>query len=135
MALLSHATIGETTLAVYNLHLESRNGDELRRTQLAEVLNDSCQHSLEVPVIVAGDFNFDLTESRNATLIEKMQFDNLFANLGAHTAKSRWPNHRNALDWILARGPLRPLCAKVHGSVLTSDHYPLSLTLELAPAL
>ena len=30
----SRAKIGQTTLAVYNLHLESRGGDDLRRSQL-----------------------------------------------------------------------------------------------------
>ena len=41
MALLSHATIGQTMLAVYNLHLESRGGDDLRCSQRADVLNET----------------------------------------------------------------------------------------------
>lgn len=50
MALLSHATIGQTMLAAYNLHLESRGGDDLRRSQLADVLNEALGYGLDVPV-------------------------------------------------------------------------------------
>lgn len=53
-------------LAVYNLHLESREGDDLRRSQLADVLNETLRYGLDVPVIVAGDFNFDVTKPGNA---------------------------------------------------------------------
>lgn len=66
MALLSHATIGQTMLAAYNLHLESRGGDDLRRSQLADVLNETLGYGLDVPVIVAGDFNFDVTRLKPA---------------------------------------------------------------------
>jgi endonuclease/exonuclease/phosphatase family metal-dependent hydrolase len=131
MALLSHAAIGERRLAIYNLHLESREEDALRRSQLSEVLNDTSRYGSDVPVIVAGDFNFDLNATRNACLAREMQFDNPFAHLHVRTAESPWPGHRTAIDWILARGPLRPVSPEVHDSISASDHYPLSLNLEL----
>ena len=87
MALLSHATIGRTMLAVYNLHLKSRNGDDLRRSQLADVLNETLGYGLDVPVIVAGDFNFDVTKPGNACLNER-GFQNPFADLRLRTARS-----------------------------------------------
>lgn len=131
MALLSHAAIGKIKVAIYNLHLESRRGDELRRSQLAEVLNDAAQYGSDVPVIVAGDFNFDLTARCNGYLVGHRQFHNPFANLGLHTAQSRWFARRSVIDWILTRGPFTPMSPQVHGSASASDHCPLSLTLEL----
>jgi endonuclease/exonuclease/phosphatase family metal-dependent hydrolase len=131
IAVVTHISIGEKTLVIYNLHLESRNGDDLRRSQLLEVLNDTLQYGRDMPVIVAGDFNFDLGEARNAALAREMQFDNPFAHLCLQTAESPWPGHRTAIDWILARGPLKPVSPEVHDSIAASDHYPLSLNIEL----
>ena len=130
MALLSHATIGRTTLAVYNLHLESRGGDDLRRSQLADVLNETLRYSLDVPVIVAGDFNFDVTKPGNACVNER-GFQNAFSDLRLRTARSCSFARSNVIDWILTRGPFAPVSPRIWGSVSASDHYPLSLTLEL----
>jgi len=130
MALLCHATIGETTLAVYNLHLESRGGDELRRSQLAEVFNETLRRGLDTPVIVAGDFNFDVTKSGNAC-VNETGFQNPFAGLGLRTAQAHYFGRSNTIDWILTRGPIAPVSPKIYHSVSASDHYPLSLTLEL----
>jgi endonuclease/exonuclease/phosphatase family metal-dependent hydrolase len=41
IALITHVHIGGTTLVTYNLHLESRGDDKLRRAQLREVLFDA----------------------------------------------------------------------------------------------
>ncbi len=121
-------------LAVYNVHLESRDGDELRRSQLAEVLNHTLQCGLDVPVIVAGDFNFDVTERCNACLTLERGFDNPFADLCLETARSRWFARSSVIDWMLTRGPFTPISAQVHSSVSASDHYPLSLTIEFPAA-
>jgi hypothetical protein len=40
--------------ACYNLHLESRSNDELRRAQLEDVLQDSAKYDSASPVILAG---------------------------------------------------------------------------------
>ena len=135
MALLSHATIGDTTLVVYNLHLESRNGDDLRRSQLAEVLNDTLQYGMDVPVIVAGDFNFDLTAGCNARLAAERGFRNPFADLKLRTARSHWPPCKRAIDWVLTRGPITPIMQQVNSSATGSDHYPLLLALVLQTTL
>ena len=133
VALLCHATIGETTLAVYNLHLESRRGDDLRRSQLSEVFNETLRHGLDAPVIVAGDFNFDVTKAGSECL-NKTGFQNPFADLGLRTAQAHSFGRSNTIDWILARGPVAPVSPKIHHSVSASDHYPLTLTLELQVA-
>jgi endonuclease/exonuclease/phosphatase family metal-dependent hydrolase len=130
IALVTHTRIGKRTLVIYNLHLESRNGDDLRRSQLAEALKDTLQYP-DRPVIVAGDFNFDLNEQHAACLVREMQFDNPFGHLQLRTAESPWPGYGTKIDWILARGPLKPISPQVHSSVSASDHYPLSLNLEL----
>ena len=133
MALLSHVSIGQTILAVYNLHLESRGGDDLRRSQLADVLNETLRYGLDVPVIVAGDFNFDVTKPGN-TCVNETGFQNPFANLGLRTAQAHSFGRSNTIDWILTRGPIAPVSPKIDHSVSASDHYPLSLTLELRVA-
>jgi len=133
MALLSHATIGETTLAVYNLHLESRGGDDLRHSQLAEVLNEALRYGVDGPVIVAGDFNFDVTKPGNAC-VNEAGFQNPFADLGLRTAQAHSFGRSNTIDWIVTRGPIAPVSPKVDHSVSASDHYPLFLTLELGLA-
>jgi endonuclease/exonuclease/phosphatase family metal-dependent hydrolase len=135
MALLSQARIGERTFVIYNLHLESRGGDDLRRSQLAEVLKDTLRYEPGVPILVGGDLNFNLTANCNACLLGKKDFHNPFVDLEVPTARSRWLARRSALDWILTRGPLTAISTQVDGSVSASDHYPLCLTLELAPRL
>ena len=130
MALLSHATIGQTMIAIYNLHLESRGGDDLRCSQLADVLNETLKYGSDVPVIVAGDFNFDVTKPGNAWVNER-GFQNPFADLRLRTARSRSFARSSVIDWILTRGPFAPVSPKIWRSVSASDHYPLSLTLEL----
>jgi endonuclease/exonuclease/phosphatase family metal-dependent hydrolase len=134
MALLSHAMIGERRLSIYNLHLESRERDELRRSQLAEVLNDALRCGAEVPVIVAGDFNFNMSKPGNACLTLEKGFHNPFADLGLRTARAHSFGRSNTIDWVLTRGPIATVSPKIDHSVSASDHFPLSLILELQAA-
>jgi endonuclease/exonuclease/phosphatase family metal-dependent hydrolase len=127
MALMSHICVGATMLAVYNLHLESRS-DEIRRAQFAELLDEIGQNGCEIPVIVGGDFNFDLTESFVACELRTAQFRNPFHLQRAPTVRSR----RRTIDCMLIKGPVHASAALVHSSVSASDHYPLSLTLQLS---
>src|SRR5271157_4118573 len=60
MALITNLAIGDRSLIVYNLHLESRNSDELRFGQIAELLADTRRYGFNVVVVLAGDFNFDI---------------------------------------------------------------------------
>jgi len=131
MALLSHALIGERRIATYNMHLESRDVDELRRSQLTEVLNDAQPYPIDVPVILAGDFNFDVTEPRSSRLLQERDFQSPFSRLRIQTAHAHWSGRRSVIDWILTRGPIVATSLKIDHSVSASDHYPLSLTIEL----
>ena len=131
MALVSHALIGERRIATYNLHLESRDRDELRSFQLIEVLDDTRRYSLDVPVIVAGDLNFDVSEPSSSRLLEEGNFHNPFSALSMQTAHAHWFGRRSVIDWIMTRGPMVAASPKIDHSVSASDHYPLSLTIEL----
>ena len=130
MALVSLIAWSERPLIVYNLHLESRGNDELRRSQLAEVLNDTRQYDSELPVVIAGDFNLDLAREPAVPGILERPFDNPFNNgkICPATSRSRLGRGRS-IDGIFTRGPLASVGAQVHDSVVASDHYPISVTL------
>lgn len=130
MALVTHVAFGNHSLTVYNVHLESRNGDQLRRSQLAELLNDTRQYDSNNQLLVAGDFNFDLTADSKSSVVHQAGFKNPFAAVGLPTIP-RSLQGRRAIDWILIRGDAKTWSPEVHDSVAASDHYPLSLTLRL----
>jgi endonuclease/exonuclease/phosphatase family metal-dependent hydrolase len=131
MALRSHVTLANRTVAVYNLHLESRREDALRCAQLIELLEDAKQHSSTLPVIAAGDFNFDVTQPAPASAVSEARFSNPFAGMGIQTTRPPRFGRSKAVDWILIRGILRAEAPQVHSSVTASDHYPLSVQLHL----
>ena len=61
MALICEISIQGRTMDVYNAHLESRGNDELRYSQLSEMLSEAESNSEKAHVIVAGDLNFDIS--------------------------------------------------------------------------
>jgi len=132
MALVSHVTWFGKQLVVFNVHLESRGNDNLRCSQLAEIFDDAHQYGSDVPVVVAGDFNFDLSRKMATLIIGGEPFNNHFdnGNVRPTTPRSRLGRAR-AVDWILSRGPLDHAEVELHQSVCASDHYPLSLVLKL----
>jgi endonuclease/exonuclease/phosphatase family metal-dependent hydrolase len=134
MALVSQIPWVETQLIVYNVHLESRGNDALRCSQLAEIVQDAQRYDSAVPIIVAGDFNFDLSQQPAAKLLAGSPFNSPLqsGSVRPTTTRSRLGSART-IDWILTRGPLTSLGAELHDSVLASDHYPMSLTLVPKP--
>src|SRR5260370_18066089 len=62
IALLTEVRIVGRPLAVYNLHLESRGDDQLRASQLQEVVADAMRIPSSTPVTVAGDKNFHISQ-------------------------------------------------------------------------
>ena len=131
MALVSEIDVAERRLLLYNVHLESRGNDTLRHRQFSELCNNIHQFALDTPLILAGDFNFDLCKEPAAAVLRNLQFDNPFACAGRHvsTANSRLkPFH--AIDWILTRGPLITSASKLHDSINASDHWPLSISFR-----
>ena len=126
---MSHISCFEEQLVVYNVHLESRGNDELRCCQLIEILRDVHQYNPDAPVVIAGDFNLDLSREPFASIIENVMFNSSFKNVEIRktTTRSRLGRAR-AIDWILVRGCLNDAVPEVHDSVRASDHYPLSIT-------
>ena len=132
MALISEITVGARTLVLYNVHLESRGRDALRMRQLSEILADIRQHPPESPLLLAGDFNFDLSRGPAAPLLANIRVDNPFTSLaGRRTVLKNRHRKPVAIDWMLTRGMLEGRHPAIHESVAASDHFPLSLEFHL----
>src|ERR1700675_4532998 len=74
LALVSEANVAGKKIGTYNLHLESRGDDDLRCSQLDETLDDARRYKSEIPILLAGDFNFDVSSERTASTISRAQF-------------------------------------------------------------
>jgi endonuclease/exonuclease/phosphatase family metal-dependent hydrolase len=132
MALICEITVWDRTLVLCNVHLESRGSNELRIRQLSEALTDIGQHGAEVPVLVVGDFNFDLSRGPAASLIAGTGIDNPFAKFGGRrTVLESMFGKPAAIDWMLTRGAVSACHPAIHESIVASDHFPLSIELRL----
>jgi endonuclease/exonuclease/phosphatase family metal-dependent hydrolase len=132
LALVSAANIAGKTIVTYNLHLESKGDDELRRSQLGEALDDAQRYDRNTPIVLAGDFNLDVSGASDATAMSRALFQDAFANQHAPTTPHSFLEQGRTIDWIFTRGPIRAVERRVHGSISASDHYPLSVTLAFA---
>lgn len=131
MALVSNVYLPGRTLLLYNVHLESRGDDVLRCNQLSELFADVGQSNSDLLVVIAGDFNFDLSRQPAASIVRNMQFANQLNGTGHPTTIAPSGVHSGrAIDCILTKGPLVTREAKVHDTIHGSDHYPLSLVLR-----
>jgi endonuclease/exonuclease/phosphatase family metal-dependent hydrolase len=131
MALISCVDLTDLKLIAYNVHLESKGSDDLRCSQLQEILASVSNCAPGSQTVVAGDFNLDLHHGNAAAKICKAGFSNPFVQLsGIPTTVPAHLRRSKTIDWILTKGPLAALEPKLHDSVQGSDHYPLSLTLR-----
>jgi endonuclease/exonuclease/phosphatase family metal-dependent hydrolase len=132
IALVTDVNVGGRTLVTYNLHLESRGDDQLRRAQLNEVLIDAERYSQKIPVIVGGDLNFDVSRGDVAAAVSQAMFFNPFSGKHLLTTPPRSMfDPGRAIDWLFTRGPLHAAQPTLHRGVRASDHYPLSVTVDL----
>jgi endonuclease/exonuclease/phosphatase family metal-dependent hydrolase len=130
IALVAEINVAGKKIITYNLHLESRANDELRVSQLAEVLSDTACWNVDRTIVVAGDLNLDASKEAVAFAIAKAGFQDAAASLQAPTTPARSLFERGRrIDWAFVRGPLRASSGHVHGSVKASDHYPISFML------
>jgi endonuclease/exonuclease/phosphatase family metal-dependent hydrolase len=130
MALVSNVTVAGRALVAYNLHLESRGNDRLRCSQLEECFEDADHYKSGIPIIVAGDLNFDASRSVAADLIRQASFHRAFSDQHVRTTPRRSLLDRGqVIDWILTRGSVKAASLQIHSSVSASDHYPLSLEM------
>jgi endonuclease/exonuclease/phosphatase family metal-dependent hydrolase len=119
------------SLAVYNLHLESRGDDALRQSQLEEALRDASRHSRRVPTILAGDLNLDTSGPLPAEALTRCGFRSAVALPSPHTTTPRGLfRTRRSIDWAYVSGPVEATNGLVNDSVEASDHYPISFTLK-----
>jgi endonuclease/exonuclease/phosphatase family metal-dependent hydrolase len=130
IALVAEINVSGYKLLTYNLHLESRGSDELRFSQVEEVLSDAARHDPQWPLVIAGDFNLDVSRSGAALTFARSGFEDAIAVQHSPTTPSRRlfePGRR--IDWAFVRGPIRAGSGRVHNQVKASDHYPISFTL------
>jgi endonuclease/exonuclease/phosphatase family metal-dependent hydrolase len=125
MALLVEIEAGGAAFVVYNIHLESREYENLRLSQMEEVLADIKRNRPGIPLILAGDFN---TKSHDSPVVRRIGQAGFRNALREGTPAT---NLKGAsLDWIFVRGPIRFENGKVHQEIVASDHYPLSVSIH-----
>jgi endonuclease/exonuclease/phosphatase family metal-dependent hydrolase len=132
LALVCETTIAGKKVVTYNLHLESRGDDALRCSQIDETLEDTRRYNSNTPVVLAGDFNLDVSRGPSAAAISKGQFQDVFTNQHVPTTPHTFLETGRTIDWIFIRGPIHATNASVYSSVSASDHYPLSVVLSLS---
>jgi endonuclease/exonuclease/phosphatase family metal-dependent hydrolase len=131
LALVCETTIAGKKVVTYNLHLESKGDDALRCCQIVETLEDARRYETSTPIVLAGDFNFDVSGGSASTAIRQAQFQNAFVNQHVPTTPHSFLEPGRSIDWIFVRGPVHATRASVHSSISASDHFPLSAVLSL----
>jgi len=130
IALVSEINIAGSKLVTYNLHLESRGNDELRLSQIEEVLSDAAWQDSQCPTLIAGDFNLDASKDAAARAFLTAGFqDAITAPRTPTTPSRRLFEPGRQIDWAFVRGPIRTGSGRVHNRITASDHYPISFTL------
>lgn len=130
IALVAEINVAGSKLVTYNLHLESRANDDLRFSQVQEVLSDAARQNPQSPLIIAGDFNLDASKDATAMALTTAGFQDAIAAPREPTTTSRRlfeAGHR--IDFAFVRGPIRADSGRVHSRIKASDHYPISFTL------
>jgi len=132
MALVTEFNLAGRQLVNYNFHLESRGDDTIRCAQLDECLDDVRHVRSDAAIVIAGDFNLDVSRSSAAYALAQAGFQSTAAKAPARTTPSHSLfEHGRTIDWIFTRGPVRPTKFCVYSSVSASDHFTLSVNLEL----
>jgi endonuclease/exonuclease/phosphatase family metal-dependent hydrolase len=124
LALAVELGAGPSRLVAYNVHLESREGAQLRFRQMQEILADARRYPSQTPVVIAGDFN---TRDPGEPVVHALHE----AGFQKAVGKEITTTHGNGLDWIFVRGPVKPSQGTIHRGVRASDHFPLTVRLRL----
>jgi endonuclease/exonuclease/phosphatase family metal-dependent hydrolase len=130
IALVTEINVAGSKIMTYNLHLESRGSDELRLSQIEEVLSDAAWQDSQCSTVIAGDFNLDASKNAAARAFLTAGFRNVIATPRKPTTPSRrlFESGRQ-IDWAFIRGPITAGPGQVHNRVTASDHYPISFML------
>jgi endonuclease/exonuclease/phosphatase family metal-dependent hydrolase len=132
IALASEIEGAGVPIVCYNLHLESRGNDELRFTQMNEVLRNAAACSSRCLQIMAGDLNLNASKPAAAEALARAGFQGVVPTARVPTTPARHllePGRH--IDWAFVRGPMAADQGRVHNQVKGSDHYPISFKLFL----
>jgi len=131
IALVCEINVAGSKLLTYNLHLESRGNDELRLSQLQEVLSDAARQPSQDPIIISGDFNQEVSKTAAASLLANAAFQDALSAPRTPTTPARGlfePGRQ--IDWAFIRGPIQASSGSVCKQVKASDHYPITFALH-----
>jgi endonuclease/exonuclease/phosphatase family metal-dependent hydrolase len=133
IALIADIDVAGEKIVTYNLHLESRGNDDLRLSQVDEVLRDASVQDPSKLLIVAGDFNLDISRPGAGAVLTSSGFREAAptSNLPTTTSRGFFEGGRH-IDWAFVSGAAEADRGKVHTSVKASDHYPISFNLRRA---
>jgi len=130
IALIADLDVAGEKVVAYNLHLESRGNDDLRLSQIDEVLSDTKIQDPNSLLIVAGDFNLDVSKRAGAFLTRAGFCEAApISSLPTTTPRGLF-EAGHQIDWAFVSGPLQTESGRVHTSVKASDHYPISFSLR-----
>ena len=124
MALVAEIEAGSSTLVVYDIHLESRDGEALRDRQFEEILADIGQYPPGACVIVAGDLNTKRRPSSITVRLREAGFRDAVMRPDIPTSIKG-----TTIDWIFIRGPLDVREATINREIRASDHFPVIVEL------
>jgi endonuclease/exonuclease/phosphatase family metal-dependent hydrolase len=131
IALASEIEIASTSVVTYNLHLESRADDDLRLSQLGEVLCDTNSYDATRPIILSGDLNLNASKPGVTEVLANAGFrDAAPAARVATTPPRHLLDGGRHIDWAFVRGPVEIDKSRVHNYEKASDHYPISFELR-----
>jgi endonuclease/exonuclease/phosphatase family metal-dependent hydrolase len=133
IALVTEIDVAGRSVAVFNVHLESRGGDRMRLSQLHETLSVAKACPPSRTVIIAGDMNLDVSQGEATGLVRDAGFCDAVCLPGAITsARKGLFNPGKSIDAILMRNELQSQDGRIHRRVQASDHYPVSCSIVLA---
>src|SRR5215469_1300585 len=122
IALVVDVDVGDQKIVTYNLHLESRGNDDLRLSQIEEILHDTVSQDPKTPVIVAGDFNLDMSSRRAEMSLTRAGFREAAPTSSLPTTTPRgFFEAGHHIDWAFVSGPMQAENGRVHTSVKASD--------------
>jgi len=131
IALAAEIETAGISIMSYNLHLESRANDQMRLSQLEEVVQDASAYDSIPLIVLAGDLNMNASQPGAADVLARGGFGKAAPMSDAPTTPRRHLLEAGrSIDWAFVRGPVKIESARVHNSVGASDHYPISFELR-----
>ena len=131
IALFSEIDVAGRSVAVFNLHLESRGANRLRVAQLAETLAYAGRYPAPLPVLIAGDLNLDVSGEQSAMAIRGAGFLDAVDTARVPTTIRKGLHPGRSIDRILVRVGFASTDGVVHDQVRASDHFPISCSVSL----